>query len=135
MSYYTRHTLTVLDKNYDEQAMIVNRLLEMVKRIDENADILFSIDEDGSYRQESKWYDDEQDMAAYSRWFPDVVFMLTGVGEDSDDQWIKYFRDGKMQVARATITYDKFDAAKLEEVKTTWNFVKHLEEEVFEEEE
>lgn len=62
-----------------------------------------------------KWYEHVGDMVALSRRFPEVLFTLHGEGEESGDIWRKYFLGGKVQVARATITFDDFDPAKLEE--------------------
>ncbi|MEK4006519.1 hypothetical protein [Paenibacillus sp. FSL H3-0333] len=63
--------------------------------------------------QECKWYDHEKDMIQMSKRFPYVVFMLRGQGEESGDLWVKYFKDGKRQIAEARITYDEFDSNKL----------------------
>lgn len=60
-----------------------------------------------------KWYRHEIDMKAFSTLFPNLIFRLTGEGEDPGDIWKKYFKDGKVQVCHAKITYDPFDEGKL----------------------
>lgn len=64
-----------------------------------------------------KWYDHEQHMVELSKKFPEILFTLTGVGEEGGDLWKKYFKGGKMQVALAKIVYDEFDESKLKRVK------------------
>jgi hypothetical protein len=62
---------------------------------------------------EAKWYDHEEEMRELSKAFPKVLFQLEGNGEESGDQWIKYFKGGKQQTAYAIITFDEFDETKL----------------------
>jgi hypothetical protein len=61
----------------------------------------------------AKWYDHDEDMREVSKQFPDRVITLYGNGEDADDQWYAYFKNGKMQWCPAIITYDPFDESKL----------------------
>lgn len=42
-----------------------------------------------------KWYDHEADMIQMSREFPDILFELTGEGEEAGDLWRKYFKNEK----------------------------------------
>jgi hypothetical protein len=62
---------------------------------------------------EIKWYDHEVHMRQISQKYKDLLFVLSGKGEDSSDLWVKYFKNGKMQTARARIEYDEFDEKKL----------------------
>ena len=52
---------------------------------------------------------------ALSAEFPGVLFTLHGAGEEADDLWVAYFRDGKGYSVGAVITYPEFDEARLEE--------------------
>ena len=46
---------------------------------------------------EVKWYDGTADMKQVSQRFPGVVITLSGEGEDSDDRWVEYHHNGKVQ--------------------------------------
>lgn len=60
-----------------------------------------------------KWYKHEDDMRQLSSRFPDILFTLSGKGEENEDIWVKYFKAGRMQVSHAKITLDEFDEHKL----------------------
>lgn len=60
-----------------------------------------------------KWYDWQAEMRELSSLFPDLLFTIKGVGEESDDYWKCYFKNGLSQLASAKITYDEFDPSKL----------------------
>jgi hypothetical protein len=72
-----------------------------------------SLEQDGSTSDGCKWYDWEDDMKEFSRKYPETVFVLKGVGEETGDLWLAYFHNGKVQHAPASIAYDAFDPAKL----------------------
>ena len=62
---------------------------------------------------EAKWYDHDEDMRAVSRRFPDRLITMYGQGEDHDDLWYAYFKNGKMQHCQAKITFDPYDENQL----------------------
>ncbi|WP_010495024.1 hypothetical protein [Paenibacillus elgii] len=99
MGYYTRYEIEIApDSNEVRQA------------IEDDDTLAYAI---GRCSDECKWYDHESDMRAFSERFPDVLFTLSGEGEDNGDLWRKYFRNGKMQHCPAQITYEPFDESKL----------------------
>lgn len=59
------------------------------------------------------WYDHEGDMVKLSQQFPDILFILSGNGENAGDLWKAYFLGGLFQRAPAQIVYDDFDKDKL----------------------
>ena len=61
----------------------------------------------------TKWYDHEIDLKNFSKIFPKSLFILAGAGEENEDIWKKYFRDGKMQECSPVITFEQFDERKL----------------------
>lgn len=46
---------------------------------------------------EDTWYQSFDNMVEVSRHFPEVTFTLTGYGDQRDDQWIDYFKNGQVQ--------------------------------------
>jgi hypothetical protein len=60
-----------------------------------------------------KWYDHEEDMRNFSRSHPNVLFTLSGIGEEPSDMWVLYVKNGKCQRSNAIISYEPFDAGKL----------------------
>lgn len=62
----------------------------------------------------SKWYQHVPEMVEVSKKWPDVLFTLEGVGEESGDMWIKYFKNGKVQICPAVLTYPEFDESEME---------------------
>lgn len=53
-----------------------------------------------------KWYDWEKDMVELSKNFPEVIFVIYGEGEDRDDTWRAFVKDGVCVYQRAHIYYD-----------------------------
>ena len=60
-----------------------------------------------------KWYQHEKDMIKVSEKYPDIVWILDGIGEEGFDVWRKYFYNGKIQRANTSVVYDEFDQNKL----------------------
>lgn len=65
------------------------------------------------FEESSKWYTYQEDMKEYSIQYPELLFRLEGWGEDRDDMWVCYFKNGKMQKSNATISFEEFDESKL----------------------
>ena len=79
----------------------------------QNNDFCYGISEFGKSNDSCKWYQHDDDMKKLSEKFPNVIFTLEGTGEEPGDQWKKYYFDGKVQEAKAIITFDEFDKNKL----------------------
>lgn len=60
-----------------------------------------------------KWYEWEEDMRLLSNANPEILFKLTGHGEEAGDEWKAYFKGGKCQVEKAVISYGEFNERKL----------------------
>lgn len=110
MSYYTQYNLYV--QNYDglneTELDDVNSAIEALNIFDDG-------DNRYGWSAYEKWYDHDDDMLALSTRFPDVVFQLYGDGEDSEDRWMTYYKNGRCQVDALHITVEEepFDESKL----------------------
>lgn len=107
MGYYTRYTLSTIGKNS----------LPITSYLNEEELVEFYMDESGETIEPTKWYDHSNDIKRLSKKFPDTIFKLEGVGEESGDIWIKYFKNGKRQICEAKITFDEYDENKLTDEK------------------
>ena len=108
MGYYTQHTMSLENATSEQEEAIIDRLREM--------EIIGEVlDEDLSCYQESKWYDEEEDMKELSKEFPDVHFTVHGEGEENGDIWDHHYLGGKIQRCGAEIIIPPFDPEKLAE--------------------
>ena len=101
MGYYTEYTLSAENAEGLEEKITTD--LEEISG--------YTID--FGWNDSCKWYDHQKHMITLSKMYPEVIFKLEGEGEESEDLWIKYFKNGKMQVCKAEITFEKFDESKL----------------------
>lgn len=62
-----------------------------------------------------KWHEHDRDMFALSREFPNVLFVLTGFGEEPGDIWRKYYLDGMGYLVNAQVVFPSFDPDNLRE--------------------
>ena len=109
MGYYTSFSLYILEGERPSEDYI-----EELREICQCAE--YAIDESGCFYSESKWYTHEDDLKKFSSGdnCKDVLFQLEGEGEDNEDLWIKYFKNGKMQICRGEVFYPEYDESKLE---------------------
>ena len=100
MGYYTNYTL-----NYTPRAVPVEVIGEAFARLNsENPtaqDIKWETDYvhtliDGDC-EPHKWYSHDEDMKKLSKALPNVLFRLYGVGEEQDDEWVKFYLNGEVE--------------------------------------
>lgn len=104
MGYYTEYSLETDSTNQDE---IIKDLRERYEGA------LYALDDSGNSCNSCKWYDNEEDMLAFSLGWPSTLFTLSGIGEEYPDLWKKYFKNGKIQRCKGEIVYPDFDESKL----------------------
>ena len=109
MGYYTSFVLTVRDATPEESAEI--------EKLVSNEDGMCFMERWGEdiYTAYTTWYDYDEDMLALSKQYPTVLFELYGDGEETEDIWYNYYKNGMKQRCPAKITFDPYDEAKLKE--------------------
>lgn len=60
------------------------------------------------------WFNHEIEMKKLSKKFPDTLFCLEGIGEETDDRWKHYFRGGKSFYTRAELKFEEYSDNKLQ---------------------
>lgn len=102
MGYITYFNLEM--ENYtDEQRLAIAELVE------ENDFPMDWYDGEDYWCGEGGWYSHQEDMIDLSKQFPEVLFTLSGEGEDREDNWIEYYRNGKVAISWGSIVYDDVD--------------------------
>ena len=107
MGYYTKFEMNFTGNA--TEADIVAALKEINPNyFDYDADHL-----DTLFEEEMKWYDATSDMIKLSERFPNVLFELSGKGEEYDDIWKEYYYNGVHQHCKGRIVFDEIDPAIL----------------------
>lgn len=107
MGYYTYYSLKVIDAESDEEKAIIADLRE------NNEYALYCMDEDGTSKEQTKWYEHDDEMLEFSEKYPKHILLLEGEGEESGDFWQTYYRDGKKQDCKGKVVYEPFRQDKL----------------------
>lgn len=99
MGYLTSYSLRVIPHSYPRE-VIAGALTKATGSVGDdsaNWDRMF-IDElmDGD-SEPQKWYGHDNDMVALSKELPDVLFRLSGVGEEQGDEWVKFYLNGEIE--------------------------------------
>lgn len=116
MGYITDFTLSIEQNEKNIPLEDINEFIKNEKT--KNDDFMYVFyDEDLEYNYdlygEGKWYEFEDDMTKLSKAFPEVVFKLSGDGEETDDVWVTYYMGGKSQSAKRTVIVEEFNPNKL----------------------
>lgn len=107
MGYYTTFRLSVRDGEVTEEMQ--TKLKEIKSEYFTGYDMEDLLE--GLY--EATWYNWKEDLIKLSKAFPTEVFELSGEGEEREDMWRAYFKNGKVQIERATIRIGEYDETKL----------------------
>lgn len=110
MGYYTYHELKVIQPNTKEA-----KLTEFLDGGDHHHDAIGELSEygDNLWDDSVKWYDREKDMSEYSKRYPDILFQIDGNGEEADDIWREYWKEGKVQHEDCQFVFGTYDETKL----------------------
>ena len=115
MGYYTRYELEIVRDS--ERAKDLIDSADSVT-IPGSYDLNLSRLLNGNY-DTMKWYDWESDMASLSKDWPNVLFALSGEGEEPGDLWKAWVRNGKVVKVQGRIVYDVPDLDKVLPVNDT----------------
>lgn len=110
MGYYTKYSLTIQDKfgtDLEDTDLYDEIVSDLTHR---QVEYFSTYAKDG---QPIKWYDHKEDLLKASIRYPDVRFVLKGIGEEYPDIWINYFVNGHSQFSDAKIIFDDYDETRL----------------------
>lgn len=113
MGYYTRHELSVR-KHGKDQSWAKEEIDAIVNALKEREVWNYAFNgHNGSvydclvfYGDNTvKWYDHDVDMLEISKQFPEYTFQLYGEGEETDDFWFTYYKNGETEYCPAEIIF------------------------------
>ncbi len=121
MGYYTTFSLQVIVNKEDLESSteffydtsFEDYSMNLVEKFVELYQVEHAINHDGSANDSTKWYEHDENLLEFSQQYPKAVFKLTGEGEESQDLWVKYYKNGKMQRCQAIISFEEYDESKL----------------------
>lgn len=110
MGYYTKYDLSVTTdvKDINIKELKNKIVIDLSQILYGEPPHIDSWEFSDLLEEEMKWYDFEKDMTSLSKKYPDVLFLLEGKGEESEDIWKAYFKDGYAQIVRARMVFDNF---------------------------
>ena len=97
MGYYTRFELSVVGDDVDKHMEEITAASGYSYLFDDSV----------------KWYEHEAEMRAHSKLYPNLLFKLSGEGEESGDIWVEYYKNGLMQREKAKFTVGEYNEANL----------------------
>jgi hypothetical protein len=115
MGYSTYHKLSTKGATELQNEKLLKMFEDEIDDYSKDWDWTVAEFNEAEIGEASKWYESDQDMKELSsrEEYKDVLFILEGEGEDNDDIWIAYYKNGKVQKEYAKITFDEFDETKL----------------------
>jgi hypothetical protein len=64
------------------------------------------------YELNGKWYDWNDDMINLSKIFPNTLFTVDGTGEENEDIWRAYFKNGESKTVEPIMTWPEVDLSE-----------------------
>ena len=107
MGYYTEHNLSLVNDTTQNEFDIIKEF----RKSSDNAK--HALSEEGYCENSCKWYNCEKDLKEFSMKYPNIIFLLEGKGEDSEDMWRLYVKEGHSQRCKAEVVFPEFDEGKL----------------------
>jgi len=104
MGYYTDFEMETIEFASEKEAVWFAHSLSKDTGLIPKQDGVFV----GGYSQDNKWHNWEKDMVTFSLAFPEVLFSISGEGEENDDIWKAKIKNGKSEVVNAVLTFPDF---------------------------
>ncbi len=109
MGYYTKfelHAYSAESKSpisEEREEEIAARLWEITSGSDRYTPRNF----EDCFGDTMKWYHHEEDMTTLSKEYPNILFVLEGIGEEFPDAWRKWFYNGVVEASYAKVVYPR----------------------------
>lgn len=101
MGYYTTYTVVSDCKDNNRNDKFFNRLIQL-----SGYEFDYNYGNKQAEIRQVKWYTSNADMKELSKEFCDILFTVYGNGEDDDDLWVAYYKNGfSTEYMRPTIVY------------------------------
>lgn len=111
MGYRTFYNLFIKDVQGND--IPENTKHEIIDDLRENYnDAADAINDEGQGEMDTNWENDA-DMNEFSLKYPNMVFEVSGTGDDAEDRWSTYYKNGKMQHCPVEFVYPPYDENKL----------------------
>jgi hypothetical protein len=91
MGYYTDYEISAQGEHADEAVTFLTEVCAGYDNWDDGC------------LQDAKWYDWNLDLKKASLEYPEVLFILDGIGEESPDIWRAWALDGRVEKVVATM--------------------------------
>lgn len=112
MGYYTDFTVKVMEVEEDQLVAAKDPAGFLSEAIDYHLEKISDYEFECQglmYSLAAKWYDFDEDMKRLSLMYPDNVFQVDGIGEESGDVWRAYYTNGKGHSCKVVTTYSPYD--------------------------
>lgn len=108
MGYMTRFNVTIIEGEFPEfeQKLIAQGYSTVERIIAKEAPTLNGYN---PFQDQTKWYDYAKDMIEVSLKYPEIIFEISGEGEESGDIWRHYFKNGRDKRICPEMVWPVFD--------------------------
>lgn len=107
MGYYTSYDMMVRNVTEQQAEEILQWIVSKNLYAFDNEYYAYGGDDEYEFATHDvmKWYDYDKDMIELSKLYPEATFRLSGDGEDRDDMWMCYYKNGKSELCPVSIVY------------------------------
>jgi len=116
MGYYTYHTLEVEGGEAIQRCPTCGHVgtWDWEDLISKFVGSKYECGEYYPFQASCKWYEYEEHMLEFSQLYPTYLFIIEGDGEETDDRWRHYFKNGKHHRDGMVMEFPDFNPETLE---------------------